>query len=365
LPDDAGPGCNVDENYQSVGPHLARVRALFREEAALGWMEEYPVDVAKKKFGARLAIAALGVVDEKDKIRVVHDGSHKVHVNHRIKVRDQIRCPGAGDVRTILQERGAVGARSFGILGDVSKAHRRVKIAERDWGYQACQLDEDTIWVNKVGTYGMTSASYWWARLAAALLVRLCYYVAGNRVPLDIMLYVDDHIMLATGKAGIVLSGMLIYFLVALGVPWRWDKSRGGTEVEWIGYWADLWHGRLGISVRRADWLAGWMNKQASEGFTDMADFTAVLGRLCFAMGPLEFLRPFIAPLFAWAAAVGPRGKMRLPWSVTFILRLLESEFRGPGASPKSGWQHKTWASPSGPTLRRKASACGSAAGNA
>ena len=188
---------------------------------------------------------------------MVHDGSHKVHVNHRIKVRDQIRCPGAGDVRTILQERGAVGARSFGILGDVSKAHRRVKIAERDWGYQACQLDEDTIWVNKVGTYGMTSASYWWARLAAALLVRLCYYVAGNRVPLDIMLYVDDHIMLATGKAGIVLSGMLIYFLVALGVPWRWDKGRGGTEVEWIGYWADLWHGRLGISVRRADWLAG------------------------------------------------------------------------------------------------------------
>ena len=62
-----------------------------------------------------------------------------------------------------------------------------------------------------------------------------------------------------------------------------------------------------------------------------MADFTAVLGRLCFAMGPLEYLRPFIAPLFARAAAVGPRGKMRLPWSVTFILRLLEAEFLGPG----------------------------------
>ena len=331
LPDDAGPGCDVDENYQSVGPHLERVKALFREEAALGWMEEYPVDVAREKFGSRLAIAALGVVAEKDKIRVVHDGSHTVHVNHRIKVRDQIRCPGAGDVRAILQERVSAGARSFGVLGDVSKAHRRIKIAERDWGYQACQLEDSTIWVNKVGTYGMTSASYWWARLAAALLVRLCHYVAGNRVPIDILLYVDDHIMLTSSKAGIVLSGMLIYFLVALGVPWRWDKCRGGTEVDWIGYWADLWHGRLGISVRRAEWLAGWMGRQASEGSTDMADFTAVLGRLCFAMGPLEFLRPFVAPLFAWAAAVGPRGKIPLPWSVTFVLRLLESEFLGPG----------------------------------
>jgi hypothetical protein len=132
LPDDAGPGCNVDENYQSVGPHLERVRALFREEAALGWMEECPVDVARERFGARLAIAAIGVVEEKDKIRVVHEGSHKLHVNHRIMVRDQIRCPAAGDVRTILQEHVAAGARSFGIFGDVSKAHRRVKIAERD-----------------------------------------------------------------------------------------------------------------------------------------------------------------------------------------------------------------------------------------
>ena len=62
-----------------------------------------------------------------------------------------------------------------------------------------------------------------------------------------------------------------------------------------------------------------------------MADFVAVLGRLCFAMGPLEYLRPFVAPLFAWAAAVGPRGRMQLPWSVTFILKFLEDELSGEG----------------------------------
>ena len=137
--------------------------------------------------------------------------------------------------------------------------------------------------------------------------------------------------MLACDKSGIILCGMLIFFLSVLGVPWRWDKRRGGTEVDWIGYWADLGHGRLGISVRRGQWLSQWMARQTSGGSTDMADFVTVLGRLCFAMGPLEYLRPFVAPLFAWAAAVGPRGRMQLPWSVTFILKFLEDELSGEG----------------------------------
>jgi hypothetical protein len=331
LSDDAGPGVDTCETYRSVDPHLEKVKALFKEEATLGRMEELAEDVARARFGAKLAIAALGVVEEKGKIRVVHDASHKVHVNHRIKVRDQIRCPGAGDIRTILRERVSAGVKSFGVMGDVSKAHRRVKIRDQDWGYQACQLEPGRIWINKVGTYGVTSASYWWARFAAAALVRLCHYVAGNKHPLDILLYVDDHIMLAVDTGGIISCGTLIFFLSALGVPWRWDKGRGGTEVDWIGYWVDLWKGRLGISVRRAEWLAEWMARQTREGATDMADFVAVLGRLCFAMGPLEYLRPFIAPLFAWAAAVGPRGRSQLPWSITFILKLLEMELRGEG----------------------------------
>jgi hypothetical protein len=144
------------------------VKSLLKEEATLGWMEELPEDVARERFGTRLAIAALGVVEKKEKIRVVHDASHKVHVNHRIKVRDQIRCPGAGDIRTILRERVSAGVKSFGIMGDVSKAHRRVKVREQDWGYQACQLEAGKVWINKVGAYGVTSAGYWWARFAAA-----------------------------------------------------------------------------------------------------------------------------------------------------------------------------------------------------
>jgi hypothetical protein len=213
----------------------------------------------------------------------------------------------------------------------VSKAHRRIKVRKEDWGYQACQLEPGKIWVNKVGTYGMGSAAYYWGRFAAAVIVRLCCYLMGKAAGLDVLLYVDDLLILAGDKAGIIFAGVLIYFLMALGVPFRWDKCRGGTQVEWIGYWADLWQGRLGISERRAQWLASWMTKQVDEGRTELADFASVLGRLCFAMGPLEFLRPFIAPLFAWAAAVGYRGSLALPWSVAFIFKFLASEFLGEG----------------------------------
>ena len=62
----------------------------------------------------------------------------------------------------------------FGLAFYVSKAHRRVPVDERDWGLQACSLipsrraptDQDEVYVNTVGTYGIGSASYWWNRLA-------------------------------------------------------------------------------------------------------------------------------------------------------------------------------------------------------
>jgi hypothetical protein len=262
LSDDAGPGTDSGDNYKSVAPHVDRVRALFKEEAALGWMVELPEEEARSRYGDRLAIAALGVVEEREKIRVVHDGSHKVHVNHRIRVRDQIRCPGAGELRALIQERVSRGVKSFAILGDVSKAHRRIKVREPDWGFQACQLDPGRVWLNTVCTYGMSPAAYWWGRFAAAALVRLGHYVAGAKSALELLLYVDDFLMLPFDKEGIVLSGALIYMWTALGIPFRWDKCRGGPKVEWIGFWADFWAGHLGISERRARWLADWMNEQ-------------------------------------------------------------------------------------------------------
>ena len=56
-------------------------------------------------------------------------------------------------------------------------------------------------------------------------------------------------------------------------------------------------------------------------------DFVAVLGRLCFALGPLEHARPFLAPLYAWAGALNTRETAALPWSVRFLFAYLREQF--------------------------------------
>ena len=60
---------------------------------------------------------------------------------------------------------------------DVSRAHRLVRIREEDWGYMACKTgvtDEGRpstkIWLNCVGTFGITSASYHFTRLFGAVM---------------------------------------------------------------------------------------------------------------------------------------------------------------------------------------------------
>ena len=47
-----------------------------------------------------------------------------------------------------------------------AQAHRLVCVREEDWGYQAVRIrDDDTeVWLNTVGTFGMSPAAYWWQR---------------------------------------------------------------------------------------------------------------------------------------------------------------------------------------------------------
>ena len=71
------------------------------------------------------------------------------------------------------------------------------------------------------------------------------------------------------------------------------------------------------------------MGERLQEGKVGLRDLTSVLGRLCFAMGPLEHLRPVVAPLFAWTAAARMTGFVPIPWSVRFILKFLMTQLGG------------------------------------
>ena len=106
------------------------------------------------------------------------------------------------------------------LMYDIKKAHRRIPVLQSEWGRQACQMkgsavasamarrscakrpveatgDGDAkpvpirkedftaeelaekVFLNCVGTFGVTSAGYWWGRAAGAI-VRLTQYVLGH-----------------------------------------------------------------------------------------------------------------------------------------------------------------------------------------
>ena len=105
--------------------------------------------------------------------------------------------------------------------------------------------------------------------------------------------------------------------------------------MDWIGFHLDLHQCMVGISVSRSAWLVAWLRARAAEGVVDIKDFSAVLGRLSFAMSPLEFLRPFLSPMFGWVAAVRDHARMRLPWSMLFLMEFVASELEGGGRMEK------------------------------
>ena len=133
----------------------------------------------------------------------------------------------------------------FSIVGDIKKAHRRFKHLAKEHGFLACQLDspdgpkkqldESCVYINKVGTFGVNCASYWWTRIAACG-IRATHHLLG-RCP--------------KGRIAIVLSSC---YLTAFGYPFKWSKTRGGyrvVETEYSSY-------RLGLTEKRATWLVTW-----------------------------------------------------------------------------------------------------------
>ena len=139
--------------------------------------------------------------------------------------------------------------------------------------------------------------------MASSLSTRLFYLILSASGGQDSLLFADDILMVAGREAEIVYLGVMIFLWSSLGVPWKWRKWRGGHQVSWIGYWICFETYQVGISEARSKWLCRWIHDALEKGEAQMSDFRAVLGRISFALGVLDYLKPFILPLFSWTAA--------------------------------------------------------------
>ena len=128
------------------------------------------------------------------------------------------------------------------------------------------------------------------------------------------------------GRRGVVLSYAI---LASLGLPFKWSKTKGGLNVQWIGYETSYATFRLGISEKRANWLAEWTDELARTGTVTWDDFACGLGRLGFGANALSWERPFLGPLYSWSSATrGRKGVLRLPVMLRSILNWMSIRFR-------------------------------------
>ena len=137
--------------------------------------------------------------------RIIHDATHGTKVNNRIKRRDKQRSPGAREKRYLLAYYKARGDVVFSLVGDISKAHRRFLHDPAEHVLLACRVksSDEFIYINKVGTFGVASASYWWGRIAGSG-IRLVHEILGPKLPVEMLIFADDLETIGSGVCGSV-----------------------------------------------------------------------------------------------------------------------------------------------------------------
>ena len=223
--EDWGEAVWQKSNYLSAEEHEKYLVEHLEQEVAEGLMVKMIEEEFIQRFGENRAVAALAVLVEDEltgKKRVIHDGTHGVMVNHRIRCRDKVRMPGPREKRALLEEYEEERLAVLSLVGDFAKAHRRFKYAEEEQGFLACKAatESEVVYVNQVGTFGIASTPYWWARLSAALM-RVVYWVLGDAFPNDMLLYADDLEVLTVGRTGRIGGVLAFALMAALGAPFK------------------------------------------------------------------------------------------------------------------------------------------------
>ena len=320
----------IADNYQSAQLSVRELEDKFREEEGLGRMHPSKLGVLKNEYGDRLRIASMAAISKPDgSVRPLHDATHSVMVNHEIKYQDRIMCPGPSEIAGIVREAHDTGEAPFCVSADIKAAHRLVKVRKQDWGYMCCRADSnsDTVWVNHTGTFGVSSAPYWWAKLAA-LLGRFVGYLFHDRWFMQ-MIYVDDLHGVFVGPQKYLFLWIWVLAFEMIGTPFGYHKFKGGPTSEFIGYHIRYDTTEVGIVPKRGDWLVGWILKAKQNKFVVQArDFVEFLGRLGFVSQVLVWMKPHLSPLFAWAAVVAKGTVGKLPEAIIITLRYIQEELQ-------------------------------------
>ena len=320
---------SVAKNYKSAEENSKGLEEKFREDESAGLMFPTTMGVLQSMYPSQeILVAALGAIKKPDgSVRPLHDGTHFVQVNNNIVINDQLQYPGPQDTAGVIREVHDSKEAVFTISADISAAHRRVKIRREDWRLLACRSDASSkvIWVNKVGTFGISSAPLWWTRLFS-LVGRLVMRVLGQENLFQIV-YVDDLHGAFLGDRKFLNLWVTLALYEALGTPFAYKKFSGGIDAQFVGYKLDYKMVSLGVNERRGAWLLEFLASLKKDKFTvHMRRFAEFLGRLGFVSRVLCWMKPHLAPLYTWSAALDKGTVATMPKLVRLVCMYIEQQ---------------------------------------
>ena len=314
-------------NYKSAEASADLLQQKFEAEERLGRMVPTTISSLRaERPDADIRVASMGAIVKADgTARPIHDGTHGVNVNNQILIKNQLSVPGPAEVAFVARQPVEQLVPYFSLSADVSAAHRLCKHRECDWPLLCCRVrDQDkVIWMNTVGTFGISSASFWWARLFGLvgrtvtrfMMAAFFYHLA----------YVDDVHGTFLGKRRFIHALMWLALFELFGTPFSYPKFHGGSIVTYIGYELSYDEACVGISLTRTEWLIGWMRDARTRGYIVCTRrFAEFLGRLGFTARLVYWIKPHLAPLYSWASATHRSTVATLPRTVIYTFVYLE-----------------------------------------
>ena len=322
------------ENYASAELSADQLEAQFKKGAEKGMMIATTVASATREYGeGEVLVAAMGAVEKPNgEVRPLHDATHGVNLNTRIVIQDKLEVPGPEELAETVRLGQASGEVCFSVSADIAQAHRRIKVKHSDWGCLGCKTSTGSkvLWLNAVGTFGVSSASYWWTRLFACV-GRWTLRLLRNRWNIQIV-YVDDLHIVVKGPGKFVHLWILLLAYELVGTPFSYHKFGGGLSADFIGHRLSYQTWTVGISHKRTCWVIEWIDSLERHGFqTTGRAFVEFVGRANFIARVLTWMKPFRAPLFAFSAVLGRGTCARVPEMAFVSLRYIRQELSRAG----------------------------------
>ena len=323
--------CPLADNYPSADEAKDIIARQFAEEEKLGWMYPLSEGAARGRFGDRLRVASLAAIPKDEHtVRVLFDGTHSVQVNNEIGMSDRLEFPAPPELAHIMEHCQVHGyGVVLSIAADIMKAHRRFLHSEEDHGLLGCRADSSssTVWINRVGPFGVACAALHFGRLAG-LLCRLVIRILRTS-PCFQLLFADDLKLVVGGPTKYSDLWTLLLVWIMVGTPFSWKKFRGGVALDYVGFWTDYARFRIGLSEKRANWVVTTIDGLSTAQYVMTGrSFTELLGRLGFAAQAVPWLRPLLGPLYVWDSVLTPYMAARMPALVILTLKLLAERFR-------------------------------------